>query len=675
VYFDDQEPTNLMPHSTAYDVRQRFEQARVQKQMFEETYTNSIQDSTAYWQERAINGLHWRTPFQTVQKVDLSPNNVSIRWFEEGTLNVCEQCVDRHLPEKANDVAIIWEADDPNEAGRTLTYGQLHEEVQRCATMLLALGASSQHPITIYMPMVPEAVVAMLACARLGVPHSVVFGGFSPKSLRDRVVDCDSRIIITADEARRGGKRIPLKQFVDEAIEGLPVTHVVTLQHTKAEVNMQTPRDVYWHTLMEEAAPAFPAIAVESEHPLFILYTSGSTGKPKGLQHSSAGYLLYAQETFLDVFDYKAGEIFWCTADVGWITGHSYMVYGPLAAGATTLLFEGIPTYPDISRFWHIIEKHRVNLFYTAPTAIRLLMKEGDAPVAPYDLSSLRVMGSVGEPINPEAWLWYFNTVGKGRCAVVDTYWQTETGGHVLTPLPGVHKLKPGFAMHPYFGIQAQLMNEAGQPQPWKAGERISGALCLEGSWPGQARTIWGDHQRFQEVYFAPYPGYYFTGDVADRDEQGHYRIEGRMDDVINVSGHRLGTAEIEAALAQHAYVAEAAVVGVPHDVKGQGISAFVTLKAVVVNDDTLSSEAVLQQSLQLLKELNAVLRQEIGAIANLETLQLVVGLPKTRSGKIMRRILRKIATGEVQTEDDIEKLGDISTLIDPTMVKRLLKH
>jgi acetyl-CoA synthetase len=661
-----------MPYSKPYDVRQRFEQARVQKHTFEEAYHHSILDTSAYWGTLAKTQLQWRTPFHTVQNVSLQPDNVSIRWFEEGTLNICEQCVDRHLPEKANDVAIIWEPDDPNEESRSLTYGELHNAVQRCANMLLSLGAVPEHPITIYMPMVPEAAIAMLACARIGVPHSVVFGGFSPKSLRDRIVDCDSRIIITADEARRGGKRIPLKKFVDEAIEHLPVTQVVTLKHTGAEVRMQAPRDVDWHTLMAEAVEIQAPVAVGAEHPLFILYTSGSTGQPKGLQHSSAGYLLFAQETFLDVFDYKAGEVFWCTADVGWITGHSYMVYGPLAAGATTVLFEGIPTYPDVSRFWQIIEKHGVNLFYTAPTAIRLLMKEGDAPVKRYNLDSLRIIGSVGEPINPEAWLWYFNTVGQGRCAVVDTYWQTETGGHVLTPLPAVHALKPGFAMHPYFGIQAHLMDEAGKPQAWEAGQRISGALCLEGSWPGQARTIWGDHKRFQEVYYAPYPGYYFTGDVADRDEQGDYRIEGRMDDVINVSGHRLGTAEIEAALAQHTHVAEAAVVGVPHDVKGQGISAFITLK--VANDETLPSDVVLHQTLELLKELNTVLRNEIGAIASLETIQLVMGLPKTRSGKIMRRILRKIATGEVQTEADMEKLGDISTLIDPSIVKRLLQ-
>jgi acetyl-CoA synthetase len=655
-----------------YDVRHRLPNARMRLDSFQSLYDYSIENADAFWHKVAMEKLNWHVPFHAVQQTVMGPEHVDIRWFEGGMLNVCEQCVDRHLPEKSADVALIWEPDEPNEPSRSMTYGELHEAVQRCANMLLQQGAVPAHPITIYMPMVPEAVIAMLACARIGVPHSVVFGGFSPRSLKERILNCNSQIVITADESRRGGKRVPLKQYVDEAVKDTAVERVITLRHTSADVHFDLERDKDWHTLIAAAAPVHMPVSVPAEHPLFILYTSGSTGAPKGLQHSSAGYVLYAQHTFEYVFDYQPGDVYWCTADIGWITGHSYMVYGPLAAGATAVLFEGIPSYPGPERFWQVIEKHNVNLFYTAPTAIRLLMKFGDAPMKQACRDSLRILGTVGEPINPEAWEWYFHVVGEGRCAVVDTYWQTETGGHVMTPLPGVHALKPGAAMHPYFGITPCLLDAEGKLQAWALGEESSGALCFQGSWPGQARTIWGDHARFIETYFAPYPGYYFTGDLARRDAEGDYWLEGRMDDVINVSGHRLGTAEIEAVLAEHPAVAEAAVVGVPHDVKGQGIYAFITPKVMASTD---TSTQMLNETLQLLQELNTILRKEIGAIASLENIQIAVGLPKTRSGKIMRRILRKIAVGEVRQEADMEKLGDISTLIDPDIVKRLLPN
>jgi len=697
-----------MTHTpNVHDVRDRFLDAHVKEHDYALRYSESVASPESYWGQRALTALDWHKPFARVKNTSFAKNHVSIKWFEQGYLNVSENCVDRHAKTHPESTAIIWEPDNPSQDAQHISYKELHERVQRCANMLKALEAKQDEPITIYMPMVPEAVVAMLACARLGVPHSVVFGGFSPKALRDRIRDCGSKIIITADEGRRGGKTIPLKANVDAACEGLDIKHVLTLVVTGATAPMKAGRDVDWHTLEATVDAHCAPVYVESEHPLFILYTSGSTGSPKGLVHSSAGYLLYAQETFIDVFNYngsvilsppveggdgaegstqreastqtplsnslpkgredKSNEVFWCTADIGWVTGHSYMVYGPLAAGATTLIFEGVPTYPDASRCWDIVEKHSVNQFYTAPTAIRALMKFGDDPVTKHDRSSLRVLGSVGEPIGPEAWEWYFKTVGEGRCAIVDTYWQTETGGHVLTPLVGVHTLKPGAATQPYFGIKPCLKDVDGHTIPFQGGENISGALCISDSWPGQARTIWNDHQRFVDTYFSAFEGVYFTGDMAHLDEENTWWIQGRMDDVINVSGHRIGTAEVEAALAEHHAVIESAVVGVPHDVKGQGLFAFLTLR-----DD--ATPAALADVMGLLKQLNDVLREDIGPIAALDYIQIAgIGLPKTRSGKIMRRILRKIANGEILGKADYEKLGDMSTLLDVTVIDELV--
>ena len=642
----------------------RFTHARISAETYQQDYTQSLHHPDAYWASQA-SILQWQTPFQSANTSQFTPNAVRIEWFKEGRLNVCENCVDRHALATPNAIALIWEPDDPSQTARTFTYQQLHEAVQRCANMLKALKANPQEPITIYMPMIPEAVIAMLACSRLGVPHSVVFGGFSAQALKNRIRDCGGRLVITANEGIRGGKRIPLKHNVDEACQDLDIDHILVFPYTDSPVSWHAPQDVNWHELSQTVEATCPITIVKAEDPLFILYTSGSTGKPKGLQHSSAGYLLYAQHTFENVFDYQAGEVFWCTADIGWITGHSYMVYGPLAAGASTLLFEGTPTFPDASRFWQVIEKHRVNLFYTAPTVIRSLMKFGETMIQPYDLSSLRILGSVGEPINAEAWEWYYTQIGKGQCAIVDTYWQTETGGHVLTPLVGVNDLKAGAAMQPYFGIQPCLIESDGSEIVPQHGVRQSGALCVKQSWPGQARTIWKDHERFEATYFSPFPHHYFTGDLAHRDEDGHYWIEGRMDDVINVSGHRLGTAEIESVINEHPAVVESAVVGVSDEVKGQALYAFVILKQEEVSSKPISSE--------LRAEINHLLKQSIGAITQLQGVQVAVALPKTRSGKIMRRILRKIAEGEIQQKSDYPKLGDISTLLDASVVDELV--
>lgn len=628
---------------------------------YDSLYAQSLDAPDTFWRDQA-RLLNWRQPWSHVKDTSFDAEDVHIRWFEGGMLNVAENCVDRHAIATPDATAIIWEPDDPSRPCQHISYAVLQQKVRTCARMLQQLGVMAGDRVTIYLPMVPEAAVAMLACARIGAVHSVVFGGFSPASLRSRIEDCGSKVVITADEGRRGGKSIALKANVDAACKDGLVEKVLVLRHTCGDIAWQAGRDQWWHELEqsmgEQASENQQEVtAFASEHPLFILYTSGSTGTPKGLLHTSAGYLLYAMHTFLNVFDYRAGEVFWCTADVGWITGHSYMVYGPLAAGATVLMFEGVPTYPDAARFWQIVDKHRVNILYTAPTAIRMLQREGDAWLDDSSRASLRVLGSVGEPINPEAWRWYDEVVGRGACAIVDTWWQTETGGHLISPLPSTPNPKPGAAMLPYVGVRPIIVSADGRTLQGEA----EGALCIVDSWPGQARTIWGDHARFVETYFKPYPGYYFSGDAARRDADGHYWIEGRMDDVVNVSGHRLGTAEIESALVAHMAVTEAAVVGFPHDIKGQGVYAFVTLLPEMKLDDAMR------------KELNMLVRTTIGAVAHVDVIQDAPALPKTRSGKIMRRILRKIAAGEIQTKADFEKLGDISTLLNPESVERLV--
>ncbi len=624
---------------------------------YESEYRESIADTDAYWGGRA-EGLKWHKKWDAVSDWSFDPKNVHISWFLGGQLNVAENCIDRHLPEKADKTAIIFEPDNLDEPPQHITYAALHRHVCRAANMLLDNGVKAGDRVTIYMPMIPETAYAMLACARIGAIHSVVFGGFSPEALRGRIIDCASDIVITADEGVRGSKTIPLKANVDEAVKDTAVKRVIVVKRTGGDVAWNERRDVWWHEGIADASEHHEPQPFESENPLFILYTSGSTGKPKGLLHSSAGYLLYAMDTFARVFDYKQGEVFWCTADVGWITGHSYILYGPLAAGATTLMFEGVPNYPDAARFWHVVDKHKVASFYTAPTAIRMLMREGDKFVQCTNRESLRVLGTVGEPINPEAWRWYDDVVGENKCSIVDTWWQTETGGHLITPLPDTPNKKPGAAMNPFFGIQPVLVDEHQQEVTGKG----EAALCIKASWPAQARTIWGDHKRFIETYYAPYKGYYFSGDAAARDADGHYWIRGRMDDVLNVSGHRLGTAEIESALVAHESVTEAAVVGFPHDIKGEGIYAYVTLKPDVVEDEALT------------KALIAWVRKEIGPIATPDRLHFSPSLPKTRSGKIMRRILRKIAAGEINTQADYEKLGDISTLLNPESVDALVE-
>ena len=609
-------------------------------------------DPDGYWRDLA-GRLEWIKPPSGIKDVSFRKADFHIRWFWDGVLNVSANCLDRHLPKRVNDAAYIWEGDDPSES-RTVTYGELYSDVCRMANVLKAHGVKKGDRVTIYMPMIPETPMAMLACARIGAVHSVVFGGFSAESLAGRIIDCDSRFVITADEGLRGGKKIPLKVNVDGALRECPmVDKVLVIQRTYADVNMVAGRDLVWADERGKVAPECPPEPMSAEDPLFILYTSGSTGKPKGVLHTSGGYLAWASWTHQMVFDYRPGEVYWCAADVGWVTGHSYIVYGPLTNGATSVMFEGLPTYPTASRYWEVVDKHKVEILYTAPTGIRALMREGDGPVKTTSRASLRLLGTVGEPINPEAWLWYHNVVGDGRCPIVDTWWQTETGGILITPLPGATALKPGSATKPLPGIKPVLVDEKGAPLEGAA----SGNLCLADSWPGQMRTVYGDHERFFQTYFSTYPGFYFTGDGCRRDEDGYYWITGRVDDVINVSGHRLGTAEIESALVGHHDVAEAAVVGYPHDLKGQGIYAYVTLKTGV------------EPTPQLRKDLVAWVRKEIGGIAAPDVLQWAPGLPKTRSGKIMRRILRKIA------ENDTGNLGDITTLADPGVVADLVKN
>ena len=616
---------------------------------YHEMYQRSVADPDQFWAEQAHQFLTWDRPWDRVCEADMKTGKVA--WFAGGKLNVAVNCIDRHLPLRADQTAFIWEGDDPA-SHRHISYRELHDAVGRLANVLRVRGVKKGDRVCIYMPMIPEAAYAMLACARIGAVHSVVFGGFSPDAIRDRILDSDCRVVITADEGLRGGKVIPLKANADKALAQCPHVHTcLVVRHTGGAVGWQEDRDLWYQDAVSATASDCPAEPMDAEDPLFILYTSGSTGMPKGVLHTTGGYLLQAAMTHKYSFDYRDGDIFWCTADVGWVTGHSYIVYGPLANGATSLIFEGVPTYPDASRFWQVIDKHRVTQFYTAPTAIRALMGLGDHFVEKYALSTLKLLGSVGEPINPEAWEWYYRVVGKGRCPVVDTWWQTETGAHMITPLPGATDLKPGSATRPFFGVQPALLDEQGREIEGPG----QGVLVIKAPWPSQIRTVYGDHQRLVDTYFSAYPGYYFTGDGARRDEDGYYWITGRVDDVLNVSGHRLGTAEIESALVLHDAVAEAAVVGYPHDIKGQGIYAFVTLMSGVEPSDDLR------------RELIVLCANEIGHIAKPDIIQWAPGLPKTRSGKIMRRILRKIACNE------LDNLGDTSTLADPAVVDDLI--
>jgi acetyl-CoA synthetase len=615
-------------------------------------YERSIKDPGGFWAEEGKR-IDWFTPFTKVKNTSYDPHHVSIKWFEDGVTNVAYNCIDRHLASRGDQVAVIWEGDDPKD-DRKITYRELHDEVSRFANVLKARGVKKGDRITIYLPMIPEATFAMLACARIGAIHSVVFGGFSPESLAGRIEDAKSTVVITSDEGVRGGRKIPLKVNTDAAADKAGgVETVVVVRRTGAAVAMKAGRDFYYDEIAKEVTADCPCEPMNAEDPLFILYTSGSTGKPKGVLHTTGGYLVFVSMTHQYVFDYHDGDIYWCTADVGWVTGHSYIVYGPLANGATTLMFEGVPNYPTTSRFWEVIDKHQVNTFYTAPTAIRALMQGGDGPVTKTSRASLRLLGSVGEPINPEAWEWYHRVVGDRRCPIVDTWWQTETGGILITPLPGATKLKPGSATRPFFGVQPEIVDAEGKTLEGAT----EGNLCISDSWPGQMRTVYGDHERFVQTYFSAYPGRYFTGDGCRRDADGYYWITGRVDDVINVAGHRLGTAEVESALVAHAKVSEAAVVGYPHDIKGQGIYAYVTLMAGEEPTEELRGELV------------AWVRKEIGPIASPDLIQFAPGLPKTRSGKIMRRILRKIA------EDEFQNLGDTSTLAEPGVVDDLVKN
>ncbi len=642
-----------MSEHKLYPVPESMAGARIDRARYERMYAASIEQPEAFWAEQARKRLDWIKPFSKVKDVSFAKDDLHIRWFEDGTLNVSANCLDRHLADAGDQTAIIWEGDDPNES-RHISYRELHEQVCRLANALKAQGVNKGDRITLYLPMIPEAAVAMLACARIGAIHSVVFGGFSPSALVNRIVDCQSSVVITADESVRGGKRVPLKKNVDLALasdEVSTVEKVIVVKRTGGEMAWAEGRDVWYEDITAAADTHCEPAEMNAEDPLFILYTSGSTGKPKGVLHTTGGYLLYAAMTHELVFDYKPGDIYWCTADVGWVTGHSYIVYGPLANRATTLMFEGVPSYPDNSRFWQVVDKHQVNIFYTAPTAIRALMRDGDEPVKKHSRKSLRVLGSVGEPINPQAWEWYYHVVGDGRCPIVDTWWQTETGGILISPLPGATDLKPGSATLPLFGVEPALLDANGQ----ELHGATEGALVIKDSWPGQMRTVYGDHERFYQTYFATFDKVYFTGDGARRDEDGYWWITGRMDDVLNVSGHRMGTAEVESALVAHPAVAEAAVVGFPHDIKGQGIYAYVTLTAGVEPGDAL------------LGELGQWVRKEIGPIAKPDYIQFAPGLPKTRSGKIMRRILRKIA------ENDYGNLGDTSTLADPSVVEDLI--
>ena len=639
-----------MSDSTIYPVSDAAAaRSHLSREQFDAMYRRSIEDPAEFWAEQAGNFLHWHEPWRKVMGGDFG--NADVRWFEGGRLNVAWNCIDRHLARRGEQTAIIWEGDEPDEH-RHISYRELHREVGKLGNALRARGVGKGDRVCIYLPMIPEAAYAMLACARIGAIHSVVFGGFSPESLKDRILDCDCRTVITADEGVRGRRLIPLKNNVDKALAECPDVHsVFVVKRTNGATAWHSERDVCYHKATRAASAECEAEIMDAEDPLFILYTSGSTGKPKGVLHTTAGYLLGAAITHKYIFDYHEGEIYWCTADVGWVTGHSYIVYGPLANGATTLMFEGVPTSPDASRFWQVVDKHKVNIFYTAPTAIRALMASGDEPVRRTSRQSLRLLGSVGEPINPEAWEWYYHVVGDGRCAIVDTWWQTETGGIMISPVPGVTDLKPGSATEPFFGVAPALLDSDGNELQGEA----TGNLVIRQSWPSQIRTVYGDHQRCIDTYFTTYPGYYFTGDSARRDADGYYWVTGRVDDVINVSGHRLGTAEIESALVLHEAVAEAAVVGYPHEIKGQGIYAYVTLMAG------------LEPSAELRSELTRFVSKEIGAFAKPEVIQFAPGLPKTRSGKIMRRILRKIAANE------LENLGDTTTLAEPAVVEQLI--
>ena len=642
-----------MSDSKVYDVLPHAaERALIDEAAYQAMYRRSIEDPDGFWADMADEHVHWFRKWDRVADWTFG-GDVGIRWFDGARVNVAYNCLDRHLAERGDKPALLWEGDQPGEE-RRITFRELYAEVCKLANVFKAKGVEKGDRVCVYMPMVPEAMVAMLACARIGAVHSVVFGGFSPDALRDRILDSDCRVVITADEGPRGGRNVPLKRNTHEALEGCPNTHTcIVVRRTGNDVPWRDGRDVWYHELMADASADCPAEELDAEDPLFILYTSGSTGTPKGVQHSQGGFLLYATLTFKYIFDYHEGDTFWCTADVGWITGHTYVTYAPLSNGATTVLFEGVPNYPDFSRFWQICDKYGVNLFYTAPTAIRALMGQGDDFVKRTSRESLRILGSVGEPINPEAWEWYYHVVGDARCPIVDTWWQTETGGVMITPLPGCTRLKPGSATRPLFGIEPVIVDPEGNELDGEA----EGALCIKRSWPGQMRTVFGDHERFIQTYFATFPGLYMTGDGARRDGDGYYWITGRVDDVINVSGHRMGTAEVESALVLHATVAEAAVVGYPHDIKGQGIYAYVTLNAGVDGTDALK------------KELVGLVRKEIGPIASPDLIQFAPGLPKTRSGKIMRRILRKVAANET------DNLGDTSTLAEPAVVDDIIEN
>ncbi|MFV0477515.1 MAG: acetate--CoA ligase [Parahaliea sp.] len=628
-----------------------FSDAWIDADKYEQMYRQSIDDPDTFWAGQAEQFLSWDKPWDSVVNADLTQGKAE--WFGGGKLNVCVNCVDRHLPQRADQTAFIWEGDDPADS-KHITYSELKDAVSRLGNVLRNRGVKKGDRVCIYMPMIPEAAVAMLACARIGAVHSVVFGGFSPEALKDRILDSDCQTLITADEGLRGGKRVPLKTNADAALTHCPsVSTCIVVKRTGGEINWQDNRDIWYHEATEAVTTDCEPESMDSEDPLFILYTSGSTGKPKGVLHTTAGYLLQTATSFKYVFDYREGEIYWCTADVGWVTGHSYIVYGPLTNGAISLIFEGVPTYPDAGRCWQVIDKHQVNIFYTAPTAIRALNAVGDEPVKRTSRASLRLLGTVGEPINPEVWEWYYTVVGDARCPVVDTWWQTETGGHMITPMPGATDLKPGSATRPFFGIDLALLNEDGSEIEGPG----AGYLVVKSSWPAQIRSVYGDHQRLIDTYFSAYPGYYFTGDGASRDEDGYYWITGRVDDVLNVSGHRMGTAEVESALVLHEDIAEAAVVGFPHDIKGQGIYCYVTPM-----DGVEPSEALRQELIDLCVK-------EIGPIARPDVIQWAPGLPKTRSGKIMRRILRKIA------ENELDSLGDTSTLADPTVVDSLIEN
>lgn len=639
--------TYAMPNAVA-------EHARLSPMSYQEQYAASITDPEAFWQQHGKR-INWFSPYTKVKQTSFAPGDVYVRWFSDGTLNACYNCVDRHLPTRAEKTAIIWEGDDVD-VQKHVTYRDLHAQVARFANGLKKIGVGKGDRVAIYMPMVPEAAYAMLACARIGAVHSVIFGGFSPNAIADRVNDCGAKVVITANEGRRGGKAVPLKPNVDKALSqgACPsVEHVVILKHTDTEYDLEAPRDLWWHELIGDCNTDCSPEVMNAEDPLFILYTSGSTGKPKGVVHTTGGYMVYASMTHEYAFDLREDDVYWCAADVGWITGHSYIVYGPLANGATTLMFEGVPTYPDVSRIGKVVDKHQVNILYTAPTAIRALMAKGHAAAKGSTRSSLRILGSVGEPINPEAWEWYYHQIGNSQCPVVDTFWQTETGGILIAPFPAASEMKPGSAMLPFFGIQPKLVDNDGQ----ELAGATEGNLIIQDSWPGQARTLWGDHERFEQTYFSTYKNVYFTGDGARRDEDGHFWITGRVDDVLNVSGHRLGTAEIESALVAHEAVAEAAVVGYPHDLKGQGIYVYVTVVDGVEATETLRQELV------------KWVRSELSPIATPDFIQWAPGLPKTRSGKIMRRILRKIACNEHSN------LGDTSTLADPSVVDSLIEN